>query len=92
MSRFFHVHYEGLFKRLFCFKALQKAFFFLPSARIIGMTTVDSKLICDFCGKQCETVQRIALDKDYDRITVKHQIKYACQECSEKKEKERRKQ
>ncbi len=56
------------------------------------MTTVDSKLICDFCGKQCETVQRIALDKDYDRITVKHQIKYACQECSEKKEKDRRKQ
>lgn len=56
------------------------------------MTAVDSKLICDFCGKQSETVQRIVLDKDYDRITVKHQIKYACRECSEKKEKDRRKQ
>ncbi len=55
------------------------------------MTTVESKLICDFCGKQCETVKRIALDKGYDRITVNHQVKYACRECYEKKEKDRRK-
>ena len=54
------------------------------------MVTEGTKLRCDFCGKEYETVQRVALDKDYDRITVKHQIKYACKECSEKKEMERK--
>lgn len=46
-------------------------------------------LRCDFCGKEVETVVRVAIDKDYDRLTVKHEIKYACPECSVKKEAER---
>lgn len=46
-------------------------------------------LRCDFCGKEVETVVRVAIDKDYDRLTVKHEIKYACPECSIKKEAER---
>ncbi len=48
-------------------------------------------LRCDFCGRQCEMVIRVALDKDYDRLTVRHHKMYACPECSKKKEEERRK-
>lgn len=44
---------------------------------------------CDFCGKESETLSRVALDKNYDRLTVKHQKKYACPDCSEKKESKR---
>ncbi len=47
-------------------------------------------LRCDFCGKETETVVRVAIDKDYDRLTVRHEKRYACRECSEKKEKERK--
>ncbi len=46
-------------------------------------------LRCDFCGKETETVVRVAIDKDYDRLTVKHVKRYACKACAEKKEKER---
>lgn len=47
-------------------------------------------LRCDFCGKESATVARVALDKEYDRLTVKHEKRFACAECSEKKEKERK--
>lgn len=47
-------------------------------------------LKCDFCGKESATVTRVALDREYDRLTVKHEKRYACAECSEKKEKERK--
>jgi hypothetical protein len=46
-------------------------------------------LKCDFCGKEAATVVRVALDREYDRLTVKHEKRFACPECSEKKEKER---
>jgi len=44
-------------------------------------------LKCDFCGKETDAVMRVALAKNYDRLTIKHDIKYACPECSKKKEK-----
>ena len=47
-------------------------------------------LKCNFCGKESETVIRIALDRDYDRLTVKHDVKYACPACSKKKEGEKK--
>ncbi len=47
-------------------------------------------LRCDFCGREVESVRRVAIDKDYDRLSIKHQIKYACQECSKRKEEERK--
>lgn len=50
-----------------------------------------STLKCDFCGAETESVVRVALDRDYDRLSVKHQKRYACLSCSEKKEKERKK-
>lgn len=46
-------------------------------------------LKCDFCGKETDFVSRVALDKDYDRLTVKHEKRFACRDCAEKKEKER---
>ncbi len=46
-------------------------------------------LRCNFCGEEVDTIQRVALDVGYDRLTVKHDKKYACPECSTKKEKER---
>ena len=46
-------------------------------------------LRCDFCGVESEVVKRTAIDKDYDRLTVRHEKRYACPECSAKKERER---
>ncbi len=47
-------------------------------------------LKCDFCGRESDSVVRVAIDDDYDRLTVKHSKMYACPECSRKKEEERR--
>jgi len=46
-------------------------------------------LKCDFCDREFDAVQRVALDRGYDRLTVRHDKKYACLECSKKKEKVR---
>jgi len=46
-------------------------------------------LKCDFCGVETDFVVRVAIDKDYDRLTVRHEKRYACIVCSEKKERER---
>ncbi len=46
-------------------------------------------LKCDICGRESERVSRVAVDEGYDRLTVRHEKMYACQECSLKKEKER---
>ncbi len=46
-------------------------------------------LKCDFCGVESSEVKRVALDLDYDRLSVKHELKYACQVCSRKKDEER---
>ncbi len=46
-------------------------------------------LRCNFRGEEVDTIQRVALDVGYDRLTVRHDKKYACPECSTKKEKER---
>jgi hypothetical protein len=45
---------------------------------------------CDFCGRVVDRVRRIALDRDYDRLGQRHVVRYACPECSMRKEAERR--
>ena len=45
---------------------------------------------CDFCGAQVPRVRRIALDGDYERLRTPHKVQYACDDCSKRKEKERR--
>jgi ribosomal protein L37AE/L43A len=48
-------------------------------------------LRCSFCGRESDKVIRVAIDIEYDRLTVRHEKKYACPECSRKKEAERKK-
>ena len=49
----------------------------------------ESGLRCDFCGAEVARVRRIALDRDYDRLQTPHSARYACPECSQRKELER---
>ena len=44
---------------------------------------------CDFCGKEADSVRRVALDTGYERLRTPHREQYACQTCSEAKEQER---
>ena len=44
---------------------------------------------CDFCGKETDRVRRVALDRGYDRLGERHAVRYACQDCSERKEAQR---
>jgi hypothetical protein len=46
-------------------------------------------LVCDFCGLEAATVRRVALDRDYDRLQKPHAVQYACESCSEAKERSR---
>ena len=46
-------------------------------------------LVCDFCGQTVARVRRIALDQDYDRLQKPHAVQYACDDCSEAKERQR---
>jgi hypothetical protein len=46
-------------------------------------------LCCDFCGEPSESVRRVALDRDYERLRTRHEPRYACSRCSERKEQER---
>jgi hypothetical protein len=65
----------------------------LPSGFLIckQQRRIHVMLRCDFCGQETETVVRVALDRDYDRLSVRHEKMYACPECSKKKERERKK-
>jgi len=49
-----------------------------------------ARLRCDFCGREVPRVRRVALDRDYDRLQKPHRVQYACPECSERKERERK--
>lgn len=46
-------------------------------------------LRCDFCGSETESVRRVALDGEYDRLRLPHRELYACHDCSERKERRR---
>lgn len=48
-----------------------------------------AELRCDFCGKVVPQVRRVALDRDYERLQTRHQVRYACPDCSRAKEAER---
>jgi hypothetical protein len=47
-------------------------------------------LRCDFCGREVAAVRRVALDTGYERLQTPHKERYACNRCSEQKERERR--
>jgi hypothetical protein len=46
-------------------------------------------LRCDFCGEEVAAVRRVALDVGYERLQTPHRERYACERCSEKKDRER---
>lgn len=46
-------------------------------------------LRCDFCGAESERVRRVALDQGYDRLGQRHVVRYACDDCSKRKEEAR---
>ena len=52
-------------------------------------TEAPAPIVCDFCGQQVATVRRVALDREYERLRTPHREQYACDECSEKKERRR---
>ena len=52
-----------------------------------GMAQFNLK--CDFCGREVKRVRRVALDRDYDRLGVRHAVRYACERCSRRKQAER---
>jgi hypothetical protein len=54
-----------------------------------GAQSGEPGLRCDFCGAVVARVRRIALDRDYDRLQTPHAVRYACPECSQRKELER---
>jgi hypothetical protein len=43
-------------------------------------------LRCDFCGAETERVRRVALDQGYDRLGQRHVVRYACDDCSRRKD------
>ena len=53
-------------------------------------TQAPKPLRCDFCGAEVPSVRRIALDEGYDRLQKPHQERYACEPCSDRKDRERR--
>ena len=46
-------------------------------------------LRCDFCGAESARVRRVALDQGYDRLGQRHAVRYACDDCSRRKEEAR---
>ena len=46
-------------------------------------------LHCDFCGDVVARVRRVVLDGDYERLQTRHAIQYACESCSDEKERQR---
>ena len=51
-----------------------------------GEEQAEGPLRCDFCQRETPTVRRIALDGEYERLRTRHQVRYACPECSASKE------
>ena len=49
----------------------------------------DEPLRCDLCGAETASVQRVALDQDYERLSTRHAVQYACQRCYDRKDRRR---
>lgn len=60
-----------------------------PATRGAEAAPEPTGLRCDFCGAVVPRVRRVALDRDYDRLQAPHAARYACPDCSQRKELER---
>lgn len=54
-----------------------------------GRESADGRFRCDFCGQEVPRVRRVALDRGYERLQTPHEVRYACERCSEEKERQR---
>lgn len=54
-----------------------------------GEVVTGEAVRCDFCGRAVDTVRRVALDGEYERLRTPHVERYACQDCFEEKDKAR---
>jgi hypothetical protein len=54
-----------------------------------GSDASDPGRVCDFCGDRVQSVPRVALDAEYDRLQKAHREQYSCASCFEAKEKQR---
>jgi hypothetical protein len=50
---------------------------------------VKGPLVCDFCGETAPRVRRVVLDRGYERLQTPHEVRYACERCSDEKERSR---
>jgi len=46
-------------------------------------------LVCDFCGQTVPRVRRVAIDRGYERLQTPHRVQYACDTCSDRKDRQR---
>ena len=58
-----------------------------PNSKNLIDRYLDNVFICDFCGEGANSVRRIAVDSDYERLNS--EAKYACEVCSDEKERRR---
>jgi hypothetical protein len=54
-----------------------------------GGEAAEGRFRCDFCGQEVPRVRRVALDRGYERLQTPHEVRYACERCSEEKERRR---
>ncbi len=59
------------------------------NSQTVEQAAGDEELHCDFCGDTVSRVRRIALDGEYERLQTRHAVRYACESCSESKERSR---
>ncbi len=55
----------------------------------VGDACGPQRLHCDFCGDLVMRVRRVVLDGDYERLQTRHAVRYACESCSDQKERQR---
>jgi hypothetical protein len=60
-----------------------------PTETAPAQDEAETPLRCDFCGQEAPRVRRVALDGQYDRLQKPHHVQYACEACSEAKERQR---
>ena len=59
-----------------------------PSEEANDSTTSEAKAVgrqCDFCGDIVNSVRRVALDEDYDRLQKAHREQYSVQTASKRR-------
>ena len=54
-----------------------------------GVEAPESVMRCDFCDREVQSVRRVALDGEYERLRTPHAVMYSCPDCFDRKNQER---